>query len=90
MMHDRSDSGRYSVRVDSDGNVTRVEGPATRRAAMITHPEMHRLVPTAPERTISGNQPIHPVVVKGMIEQQRAADRCLRALNRLLGQLVEA
>lgn len=63
-------------------------GPATARAAQITRPTLppatiKRRSATAPERTISGGQPIHPKVVRAMVEQQAESDRCFAALDTL-------
>ena len=55
--------------------------------ARITQSEIKGLVPkrapTAPERTISGGQPINPTIVKALVNQQSAADKMLAALHDL-------
>ena len=68
-----------------------IKPEATIRVQQITHPELlhHKTrAPTAPERTISGNRAIHPVIVRGLINQQGAADDFLQDLDDLCTELL--
>ena len=68
-----------------------IKPEATTRVRQITHPDGFRYksrAPTAPERTISGNRAIHPVIVRGLVRQQGAADDFLQDLDDLCTKLL--